>query len=563
MKIGVILKTVEAYAAFLTFRKQWYVPTRFILDSRDIDESLELVISDVPLSITSPKLLIYGQDIHSFEELSNHVDVTRAIPFGAMHVVDTEKLKAVLPEVSIEDSFYDSLESEFTDLLYDSRDMEGLDIPTEGLSTEEVERVKAEKIAAILAQRAEEKRQKEEAARLEQERLAREEAERKAEEERIAAEKKAEQERLEAERKAEELRAAKEKAEREAAEAKHQMELDAIRIAAEQEQQRIALEAQRVAMATQEEQLKLQAERNLIEARQKAMASGQISLGTLSSLNVSAMLNQQLSQPMIVGYNVPQPTIGGGIRIGGRKTAKTSRVFVIAGAQKNCGSSTIAYNFAYSLAKANPNTLLIDLDFIDNDLSKWFQVDKLYDCSIDVPFRGIPFDQYMSNLENSVVKVSLGKRRLSFINCNDINNYTPENRAILRNYNYTDLLNALATRFDNIVVDIGCLSQVEPYQRTLLMSTQCKSVVCYGASSTADINESIQNVYTITGTYSAILAKAPRNINRIVIERTIRRPLLGVVLASSQYYAGCNLLYEDDPELQEQWLNLVRIEGAL
>lgn len=550
MTVGVILKTVEAYAAFLTFRKQWYVPTKFILDSRDIDPSLGLIVSDVPLDISSPKLLVYGKDIHTFEELSEYVDITRAIPFGTIHVIDTERLRAALPEVRISDTFYQELEEEFADLLYDSRDMEGLDIPTEGLNADEIERVKAEKIAAILAQRAEEKRKKEEAARLEEQRLREEETARKAEEER--------QENL---RKQEELRIAKEEAEKAAKEAQHQAEIDAIRRAAEQEQQRIQLEAQKAAMEDQEEQLRLKAERELIEARKKAMETGQISLGALSGLNINAILNQKLTPPMIIGYN--QPTGGGigGLRIG-RRAVKKSAIYVIAGAQKNCGSSTVAYNFAYSLAKANPNTLLIDLDFVDNDLSQWFKVDKLFDCSIDVPFRGIPFDQYMNNLENSIVKLSLGKRRLSFINCSNIKNYNTENRRTLRDYNYIDLLRALSTRFDNIVVDIGCLSQVENYQKLLLASSETKNLVCYGASSTADINESIHNVYNVTGYYDAILSKAPRNINRIVIEKAIRRPIAGIVVNSSKYYAGCNYLYEEDEDLRIQWFDLMRVGGA-
>ncbi len=549
MTIGVILKTVEAYASFLAFRKQWYVPTKFIIDSRDIDPSLELIISDTSLNIQSPRLLVYGKDIHSFEELGEYVEVTQAIPFGTAHVIDTRRLQAALPEVKISDDFYQELEEEFAEILYDSRDMEGLDIPTEGLDADEIERIKSEKIAAILAQRAEEKRQKEEALRLEQERLAREEAERKA----------AEEEALRKQRE-EELKAAKEKAEREAAEAQHQLELEAIRRQSEKEQKQRELEAKKAKMAEQEEALALKAQEELIEARQKALDSGQISLGTLSSVNLHAILNQKLTAPMIIGYS-SGVSASGGLKIG-RRSVKKSMIYVIAGAQKNCGSSTVAYNFAYSLAKANPNTLLIDLDFVDNDLSTWFQVDKLYDCSIDVPFRGISFEQYMSNLENSVVKVSLGKRRLSFINCNKLNNYIPESRSVLRNYNYIELLKALSTRFDNIVVDIGCLSQPENYQKQLLTCPECKPLVCYGASSTADINESIHNVYNVTGYYSAILSKAPRNINRIVIEKTIRRPIAGIVVNSSKYYTGSLGLYEEDEELRDYWRDLMRIGGA-
>lgn len=550
MIIGVILKSVEAYAAFLAFRKQWYIPTRFILDSRDIDSSLGLIVSDIPLDISSPKLLIYGKDIQTFEELGEYTDITRAIPFGTIHVIDTDRLKSALPEVRISDTFYTELEEEFTDLLYDSRDMEGLDIPMEGLNADEIERIKTEKIAAILAQRAEEKRKKEEAVKLEEQRLREEEAARKVEEER--------QENL---KKQEELRIAKEKAEKAAKEAQHQAEIEAIHRAAEQEQQRIQLEAQKAAMEDQEEQLRIQAEQELITARQKAIATGQISLGALSGLNINAILNQQLTPPMIIGYNHNTGGTRGGLRIG-RRSIKKSSIYIIAGAQKNCGSSTVAYNFAYSLARANPNTLLIDLDFVDNDLSKWFKVDKLFDCSIDVPFRGIAFDKYMNNLENSIVKLSLGKRRLSFINCNNINNYTAENRKILRDYNYIDLLKALSTRFDNIVVDIGCLSQAETYQKELLASSECINLVCYGSSSTADINESIHNVYNVTGYYYAVLSKAPRNINRIFIEKAIRRPVVGIVPQSSRYFAGCNYLYEDDEDLRHNWFELMCIGGA-
>ena len=48
MIVGVILKTVEAYSAFMQFRKEWYMPTKFILDARDIDSTLDYVVTDVP-----------------------------------------------------------------------------------------------------------------------------------------------------------------------------------------------------------------------------------------------------------------------------------------------------------------------------------------------------------------------------------------------------------------------------------------------------------------------------------------------------------------------------------
>lgn len=547
--IGVILKSIEAYTAFLAFRKQWYVPTQFIIDTRDIDNSLELIISDVPVEVKSPKLLIFGKDIHSFEDLGEYVTVTRALPFGAVHAVDIESLKGALPEVEFSDTFYQELESEFEDILFDSRDMEGLDIPTEGLTPEEIDRIKAKKISAILAQRAEEKRKQEEALRLEQERLAKEEADRKA----------AEEEALRKQRE-EELRLAKEEAERKAKEAQHQLELENIKRQYEAEQKQRELEAKKARLAEQEAQLALKKQEELLEARQRALESGQISLGTLNSSNLQAILNQNLTPPMIIGYD-QEVSRTNGLKIG-RRAVKKSTIYTIAGAQKDCGSSTIAYNFAYSLAKANPSVLLIDLDFIDNDLSTWFKVDKIYDCSIDVPFRGIPFDEYMNNLENSVVKVSLGKRRLSFLSCNKINDYTPESRLVLRSYDYTYLFKALLTHFDNIVVDIGCLSQPEEYQKKLLESSGCQSIVCYGASSTADINESIHNVYNVSGNYSAILSKAPSNINRIVIEKAIRRPILGIVTNSSSYHPGSLKLYEDDVELQKYWNEFLRIGGG-
>ena len=550
MAIGVMLKSVEAYAAFLNFRKEWYVPTKFILDPRDIDLSLELIVTDTPLDVANIKVLLYGTDICGFERLAEFVSVMPALLLKPVCIIDTDVIRAALPKVEVTEEFYSTLAKDFSDILYDSRDMEGLDFDTTGLNASEIEQLKSQKIGAILAQRTAERLQEEENARLERERIEREEAERKAAEE--------EAERL---KRQNELKAAREQAEREAAEAKNQQELDDIRRQAEIERQKLELANKEAEVAAQLDAMKIQEQQRLLDARQQAISSGQIALGALNSTTVEALLNQRLTAPTVTGFNYPKPQ-GMGLKIG-RRSTKKSTIYAIAGAQKNCGSSTFAYNFAYTLAKSNPNTLLIDLDFIDNDLSVWFKADKLYDCCIDVPFRGIDFNQYLKDIDSSVVKVSLGKRRLTFIGCSTMTRYTPESRTVLREYNFMELFKALSTRFDNIVVDIGCLSQPDAYQKLLLTNPECKSIVCYGAASTADINESIHNVYSVAGYYSAVLMKAPRNINRIVIEKAIQRQIFGIIPNSTNYHAGSLGLYEEDAELKQNWDDITRIGGVL
>lgn len=573
--IGVILKTVDAYVSFLSFRKQWYVPTKFILDARDIDSSIDYVVSDMPLSVDSPNLIIYGKDITRFEELSNYVDVSRSIPFGTQHIIEVNRLQAVLPDTINLDSAYEELCKDFADVMYDSRDIPGLDFPTDGLNTEEIERKKAETIASVLAQRAQEKRDKEEALRLEQERIKREEEERIKEEERIRAEKKAEEERLEAERKAEiarieaekreaELKAAKEEAEQLAIEMAHRNSLAEIQRQAEESKLRAELEVKRKELEEAERLKKLKEEQKILDLKKQAIENDSISDINANNNIIDNLINTKLIAPRIntaLFNNTPK---SGGLRIGRKSTNRRSATYIFAGAKKNCGSSTIAYNFAHSLAKINSNVLLIDLDFVDNDLTEWFNTGKLIDCGIDVPFKGMPFDKYLKDIDNYVTKISLGNRRLSFLNCRKIVEYSADNRSVLSSFDYMSLIKALSTRYTTIVVDIGCIAPIEKYQERILSSNDCKKFVCYGAGSTSDINESLRNVYYIKSDYDAVLSKAPNNINRITIEKAIKKPIVGVIYNSSRFYAGCNLLYEEDESnIKSAWSKFINAGGTL
>lgn len=561
--IGVILKTVDAYVSFLAFRKQWYVPTKFILDSRDIDSTVDYVISDIPLSIESSNILIYGKDIFSFEELSNYVDVTRAIPVGKQYVVDTQRLKEVLPNTIDLNSVYDSLCKEFADLMFDSRDIPGLDFSQDGLTLNEIERKKAETIAKVLAQRAQEKLDKEEALRLEQERLKREEEERRLEEERKEAERKAEQERIENEKREAELKAAKEEAERIALELAHKNNLEEIKRKSEEQRLKLEVEAKRKALEEQEKLAKLKEEEKLLERKQQAIEQGFVG-DIIENIVDDTKSKIKLSTPRINPnyFNTKQKS--GGLKIGRKSTNRKSAIYVFAGALKNCGSSTIAYNFAYSLAKINSNVLLIDLDFVDNDLTEWFKTSDIEDCGIDVPFKGINFEVYLSEFENYVNKINIGSRRLSFLNCRKLVSYTPENRVVLSNFNYMRLLKALSTKYTTIVVDIGCLAPIANYQSIIMMENDCKKFVCYGSSNTSEINESSRNVYRVKSNFEVVLSKAPININRISIEKALNKPISGVVYNSPRFYPGCNLLYEDDENpLKSAWSKFINRGGTL
>lgn len=559
--IGVILKTLEAFTAFIAFRKQWFIPTKFLFDVQDIDDTMELIISDTPLLLTSNKILILGKDIMSFQELGSYVSVVKARPIGVNREIDAEKLRMALPDVSIDTSYFDDVFHCFEDAMYDSSKMEGLDFPTEGLSTEEIEREKNKRIASILAQRAEEKRQQEEQARLEAERLkaeeqARLEAERKAEEERQEAERKALEAKFEAER-----REAIALAERQKLEAEHKAELDAIKAEAERNARLLAIEAQKKQLAEQEESLRLKSEEEAISAQLEALNSGKVSYGT------GIKFVNKLTPPVIKGFDgVGDKAVGGSrLKIGGRRgiASHTGKVYIVAGAIKGAGSSTVAYNLAHSIARNSNSTLLIDLDFINNSISNWFNINECYDSSIDVAFNGQPFENYLNNISGSVARVSIGKRTVSVIGCNSINRYDSKGRMTLCNFNYVPFIKALATRFNNIVVDIGSLSSIEPYQKALLNCFDFKSFVCYGSRDIDEVKESLHNVYNVSGYYTALLCNSAPNINRIVIEKTIRRPICGVIYHSSRYYDGCNYLYEDDTELKGYWSEFLTTGGCL
>ena len=218
----------------------------------------------------------------------------------------------------------------------------------------------------------------------------------------------------------------------------------------------------------------------------------------------------------------------GSLRIGRRATKRAS-VYLFAGALDKCGSSTVAYNFAHTLAGTGASTVLVDLDLQGAGLSKLFNTDNVRDCSIDTCMSGQSFSSYMNNIDDHVLKVSIGRRRIPFISCNSINSYSSENKRILKDFDFSKLLMALTSRYDNVVVDIGIISQIDKYQSRLLKNENFKNFVCYSARNQNDLIESAQNVYNVQSSFSMILSNADESVKRVKVEQKFRRPVAGVI----------------------------------
>lgn len=561
--IGVILKSLEAYSAFMTFRKEWYVPTKFIIDTQDIDSSIDLIISDMPLSVKSSKVLIYGKDLKSFYDLSKFVSITRAIPVGTQRIVDTNRLKAILPDIVIEDPLFEDLRSDFADLIYDSREMSGLEFNTDGMDEEAIEREKNRRIASILAERAAEKARAEQARIMEENRI-KEEAERQKmlEAQRLEKER---QDRLNEEvaRRERELQEAKNRAELEKAELAHQQELLKLELEAERSKKALELETKRLALLQKKEADVIQQELHRIDSELLEDTPAEPVL--LKKPNAQFISNP-LTIPDIPSkflVNFMWSTGSPSLRIGRRSTRKAS-IFLFAGAQKDCGSSTITYNFAHTLAGISSNTILVDLDFIDCDLTARFNSEGVLDCHVDSFMTNSKFDSYISGIDNYVLKINISRRRLSFISCNNINNYSANNKRLLRDYDFSRFLMALTSRYENIIVDIGCVAQIEEYQSKLLKNDIFRTFVCYNAQNSEELNECAQNVYNVRGSYGIILSKASDKIKRLYVEKKLRRQVIGVIPYNGRYFDNETVIYSEDDnvKLKEEWKQFVRSGGV-
>lgn len=562
--VGVILKSMEAYSAFMTFRKEWYVPTKFIIDSQDIDSSVDLIISDMPLSVKSSRVLMYGKDIRSFYDLSKYVSVTKAIPVGTQRIVDTNRLKSILPDITIEDSLFEDLYSDFADLIYDSREMSGLEFNTDGMDEEAIEREKNRRIASILAERAAEKAREEQARIMEENRLKEE-----AEKQRIAEALRLEKERQdklneEAARRERELQEAKNKAEFEKAELEHKQKLLELELEAEKSRKALELEAKRLELLQKKESDSM--EQEIYRIDMELNEEKPTIAPTLKKSNPTI-----ISRPLIIPdianrffSNFLGSAGAGGLRIGRRSSSKKASIFLFAGAQKECGSSTIAYNFAHTLAGISPNTVLVDLDFIDCDLTARFNSEGVEDCHTDSFMTNNKFDSYISGIDNHTLKINIGKRRISFISCNSINNYSADNKRIIRDYDFSKFLMALTSRYDNVIVDIGCVAQIEAYQSKLLKNDMFRTFVCYNAQNSEELNECAQNVYNVRGSYGIILSKASDKIKRLYVEKKLRRQVIGVIPYNARYFDNETVIYSDadNVKLKEEWKQFVRSGGV-
>jgi len=552
--IGVILKSLEAHTAFMTFRKQWYVETRFILDSREIDSDIDYIVSDTLLSVHSERVLIYGKDIKSFDELCNYVKVIPAIPIGKQRIFDENRIKEIMPDAEIDDETYNDLLDSFKELLYDSKEISELQFDVTDMSDEEIEAKKNSRISEVLAQRALEIQREREQRELEEKRNAELQA-KKAEQERIERE---EQERLKHERLLREAKEAEERAkrereqelivaEKEKAEALHQKEMLEIKLETEKIKQQIE-QTNKTA-----EQLAQHAEQPKPQELVKQVV-GEVFTGLLNAIkvpdNYTAKYVSNASQQKNLHI--------------GRKSNKNSMIYVFGGAQKDCGSSTIAYNFARTLCSQGKSTILVDLDLNDTDLSNLFNKDKIDGCSIDMSLRGIKFSKYIHELDDFVLKSNIGKVRVPFISCNSLYSYSIENRKTLNNYDFSGILMALINNYDNVVVDIGCIASYSKYQEYIMKHNDFTKFICYPSSTTSELNDAIKSVFSIKHTYSVILSKASSKMSRQTVEKKLRKPVIGLIPFDSRFnYDGVNVFNtKEETRLGEEWRNFVKLGSS-
>lgn len=512
--VGLILRTTEANLDFMKFRKSWHFNARLIIDTQDIQDDISLIVTDIPLSIKSKKILIYGIDIKTFDDIVNYVNVTKAIPFGSSVAIDVERLRSTMPDVIIDmEDICMELFPEFYNIISSSYSAKESFIDTTGLSNEEIQTKTNNKLAMILAERA---KQATEAKR--QQELQKQ----KAQEEELAKYKK-------------ELALQQEALRKEQEEAEHKKELLRLELELQsvRKQNAIEMEAMRKKAELEQQQKEIQIAENA-RNKERELALEKQSIEEEIEMYKVMQTKEYFFSDKLRKLNVPVEAYEdfvesnnrhGGLKLG-RKTVRKRRVTVFAGARSGCGTTTIAYNYARQKATES-TTVLVDLDFNTPGLSGLFSIKP--EKFIDMPMREISIGSYLNSLKSYVQRISVGNKSINVIGCSDFTYYSKENINILRSTDFTQLLMALTEVFDNVIVDIGTINNSLPYQSKILSNTLFKQNVVYGASNVTDLNESFRNSSGIVAKYNVILASANARTNKARIEQTIARSVPLVV----------------------------------
>ena len=538
--IGVNFTKVKTFTDFAEFRKTWYIDSKVIFNKADIDSRLSAVVSDEPITDAKVDVIQYGKDIQNFAELNKY---TRVCKYTELNQTDSSVLlKTQCDELEdLTDEDFEGLLPIETPSIQDVLDMAKDPGETDRRIAEQKERLEkiaAEQRAVAEAARLEKEREAEELAKKEAElqRLKQEAEERKRIEEAEAAERRKKEEAAERER-----ILAEEKARLEEEEAKARWELA-------REKMRLEHEAQMAALQRDREQFKAAQLLNIEKA--PLAPDSEIPMST-QSRTVHQMYGP-LKQPSIPEFKESHTTT---LRIG-KKAHKKCNVYIVSSALADAGGSTFAYNLAYSTqGLPNQNVLLIDLDLTAPTFKDRFDI-KSQDSSIDKIFQ-MDGTKYIDDIQYHTARVRLGGRELSVITANSLNYYGASDKKLLTEYDYSDLLRHVSKKYTTVIVDIGALTGILPYQTTLLKCSDFKQIICYASESSGKLNECIKTTYRLPANWSVVLCKAPKTINQITIEQTLRRPILGMIPSQPGGFDDVELIESTGgKELKTYWREL-------
>lgn len=518
--IGVQFNNIETYNNFINFREQWYLDTKMVFTKKDIASKVDYVISDMQIPNTNTNMLIFGEDIKRFEELSNYTQLVRS---GSIKSDEFMSQLDLLENLEVDVSIADELVEDF------DNDFKGYQIDTDKFMTPEATAKRLEEQRQQLEKL---KRKREQEILLEQERIKQEEFKRQQEEEERLRKQKEEQERLEREKQAE-LERQRIEQERLKAEELHKLELEKI---AKEREIAIALEQKRQELELQQKELEAQKELAQIEAQSRNIQ--------LAKSNVITQFD--FKEPVIPESLLPAKQSTGRLKIGGKKNSLKSNIYIVGSTMADSGGTTVAFNLAYSLKKNAEDVLLIDLDFLSDKIDQVYSLEDSVRYSIDKAFTEDYVD-FIRDIQYNVARIIQKDREISILTSLTYDNLSAQDARLLDNYNFSTMLKSLSMQYKNIVVDIGSMSSAKQYQKLLLLSKEFKKVMVYNGESQTTMNECVNCMSNILGDWNIVLTKASKSINTITVEKTLGKRVLGVLPLFEDYY--------DDKVLMEKHKN--------
>lgn len=310
-----------------------------------------------------------------------------------------------------------------------------------------------------------------------------------------------------------------------------QKELEERRINMDRELEEEKLRLQEQVLNQQKEnelQLVRSQQQNQLMAMQKAHES------ELARINARILTSDEIMPadfplhiPDLSDVKLPTMNTNRELCVGKRRALSSANytIYAIASTVSNAFGSTLAYNMARSLASIHKcPVLLVDMDIERADLTFKFKLDQ----SLNKVF-SLPLHDYMNTFDDNISRISIGGvgvRALGFKPYSSLNEIY---KKFLLEYDYQKLLHVFGREYNYIVLDLGSLEHVQPYQYTLLETNLTRGILCINAKDKPSLATSLSIANYFRPNQKVVITNYPKNFNIERVSMKLCKPLAGVI----------------------------------